>query len=141
MTANILRIDTETGAAIRQARESRNMTQAALASLAGTSQQTVDRIERGVVRASRAVAAIHDILGTDLPHGPADGLSAPAPRSSNLTQLRESLDEVIDLLHALDKVGDGIGGADGYSVSAVALAAKSVADNALDAVKAMERAR
>ncbi|MDX3927653.1 MAG: helix-turn-helix domain-containing protein [Shinella sp.] len=54
-----------------------------------------------------------------------------------LSELREQIEEVADLLHGLDKIGDGIGGADGYAVSAVALNAKSVADSALDMIRAM----
>jgi len=46
------------GAEIRRVREERGMSQADLAKLAETSQQTVDRIERGVVELSRAYPRI-----------------------------------------------------------------------------------
>ncbi|WP_275790478.1 hypothetical protein [Pararhizobium gei] len=49
----------------------------------------------------------------------------------------DDAEEVRDLLHALDKIGDGIGGADGYAVSAVAIAARSVADNLVHGLKVL----
>ncbi len=51
------------GKAVRQARESMGLSQAELAEKAETSQQTVDRIERGVVGHSRAYPAIARALG------------------------------------------------------------------------------
>ena len=60
------------------------------------------------------------------------------PSHSSRPDLHEQLEEVIDLLHALDKIGDGIGGADGYAVSAVATQAKSVAENVLPSIRSRE---
>lgn len=53
------------------------------------------------------------------------------PKQKKEAELREQIEEVIDLLHAIDKIGDGIGGQDGFAVSVVALNTKSIADNAL----------
>ncbi len=50
------------GLAIRSAREARGWSQADLAKLAKTSQQTVDRIERGAVEHSRAYPRILEVL-------------------------------------------------------------------------------
>ena len=51
------------GATIRRVREEQGLSQAELAKLAKTSQQTVDRIERGVVEHSRAYPRILEALG------------------------------------------------------------------------------
>ncbi|PST19742.1 hypothetical protein C7U61_14730 [Rhizobium sp. JAB6] len=51
------------GTAVRRAREERGLSQTELAKLANTSQQTVDRIERGAVEHSRAYPRILDVLG------------------------------------------------------------------------------
>ena len=129
-------VSTTDGPAIRAAREAKGWSQAELAAKAGTYQQMVDRIERGVVRHSRLVPALKAALELD------DAPAAPtAGALHKLTDLREQIEEITDLLHALDKIGDGIGGADGFAVSAVALNARSVADNVLDALKAMGGAR
>lgn len=53
------------GSRIRQAREARNMSQQELADLAGTTQQTVDRIENGKTQHSRATPAILRVLGLE----------------------------------------------------------------------------
>jgi hypothetical protein len=62
-----------------------------------------------------------------------------AERDMKIVELTEQAQEVVDLLHALDKIGDGIGGADGFAVSAVAIAARSVADNVYQYFKIKER--
>lgn len=54
------------GLAVRRAREERGLSQAELAKLAKTSQQTVDRIERGAVEHSRAYPRILEVL--DIPN-------------------------------------------------------------------------
>ncbi|KNY35572.1 helix-turn-helix transcriptional regulator [Agrobacterium sp. SUL3] len=59
------------------------------------------------------------------------------PQNRDFAEIMEYVEEIRDLLHALDKIGDGIGGADGFAVSAVALNAKSIADNVIDALRAM----
>jgi transcriptional regulator with XRE-family HTH domain len=51
------------GLEIRQAREAAGLTQAELAAHAQTSQQTVDRIERGVTSHSRAYNRVREALG------------------------------------------------------------------------------
>lgn len=60
---------------------------------------------------------------------------------SGLSALRDEIETAYDLLTALDKTGDGIGGDVGHGVSAVALAARAALDNARSMVKAMEAAR
>lgn len=59
------------GDEIRQAREARGWSQAELAKRAHTSQQTVDRIERGVVGHSRALPEVRRLLGLEI-YGPVD---------------------------------------------------------------------
>jgi transcriptional regulator with XRE-family HTH domain len=59
------RLARKRGQEIRRAREAREMSQADLAKAAGTSQQTVDRIERGAVGHSRAYPKLRDALGLD----------------------------------------------------------------------------
>jgi len=54
------------GAKLRSLREAQNLTQVALAQLAGSSQQTVDRLERGDVRDSSALTRIAEILGFEM---------------------------------------------------------------------------
>ncbi len=51
------------GEDIRTAREAKGWSQAELAEKAGTTQQTVDRIERGVTEHSRAYVPLRDALG------------------------------------------------------------------------------
>lgn len=51
---------------IREAREAKELSQAQLAELAGTTQQTIDRIERGVTHKSKSMAAILQALDLDL---------------------------------------------------------------------------
>lgn len=123
-------VSTRDGLKIREAREARGWSQAELAAKAGTYQQMVDRIESGAVQRSKLVPAIKAALGLDASNVHPENIS-------KLAEILEYVEEVCDLLHALDKVGDGIGGADGFAVSAVALNAKSVIDNVVDALKAM----
>ena len=62
-TGLVDRLAESRAAAIREARVARGWTQARLAEEAGTSQQTVDRIERGQTRHSRALDDVMDVLG------------------------------------------------------------------------------
>ncbi|MEH3109002.1 MAG: helix-turn-helix transcriptional regulator [Agrobacterium cavarae] len=85
-----------------------------------------------------------NLAGLEAVHLPTEALPENEAREggshatpSRVSELLEYAQEVTDLLHALDKVGDGIGGADGFAVSAVALNAKYVADNLVNALKAM----
>lgn len=55
------------GTRIRAAREAMGLTQAKLGERAGTTQQTVDRIERGLTLHSRAIPKIAEILNADEP--------------------------------------------------------------------------
>lgn len=57
---------------------------------------------------------------------------------SRVSELRDEIETAYDLLTALDKAGDGIGGDLGHGVSAVALAARAALDNARSMLKAME---
>ena len=50
------------GEQIRQAREARGWSQANLADAVGTTQQTIDRIERGVTRNSASIYTIREVL-------------------------------------------------------------------------------
>lgn len=54
------------GESIRAAREAQGLSQAALAEKAGTTQQTVQRIERGEIEFSRAAQGICEALGTEV---------------------------------------------------------------------------
>lgn len=64
------RLMAASGSEIREARERIGMTQAELASRAGTNQQTIDRIERGLTKQSKFVPEIRQALG--LPFLPDD---------------------------------------------------------------------
>jgi len=57
--------------------------------------------------------------------------------SRKQSELLDEIETAYDMLTALDKTGDGIGGDIGHGVSAVALAARSALDNALSMVRAM----
>ena len=57
------RLKAATGKTVREARVARGWSQAKLAEAAGTSQQTVDRIERGETLHSRALDDIREVLG------------------------------------------------------------------------------
>jgi transcriptional regulator with XRE-family HTH domain len=58
----LTRLASSRGEAVRAAREALGMTQVELADRASTSQQTIDRIERGVVEHSRAYPRIAKVL-------------------------------------------------------------------------------
>lgn len=60
---------------------------------------------------------------------------------SRVSELRDEIETAYDLLTALDKTGDGIGGDVGNGISAVALAARAALDNARSMLKAMEASR
>lgn len=60
-------MENEIGETIRRAREANGWSQEVLAEKAGTKQQTVQRIESGQVRASRALPGIFAALGLQLP--------------------------------------------------------------------------
>ncbi|AOF89608.1 helix-turn-helix transcriptional regulator [Sinorhizobium sp. RAC02] len=77
------------------------------------------------------------LLGVQVPFG----TISPEPTVGTvpkLAGLRDEIDTAYDLMTALDKTGDGIGGDVGHGVSAVALAARAALDNARDMLKAME---
>lgn len=76
----------------------------------------------------------------EIPFAADIGFTHKKIHEARLSELREQIEEVSDLLHALDKIGDGIGGKDGYAVSAVASNAKAIAESALDRVRTMESA-
>ncbi len=123
------------GSTLRTARKMKCLGQSEIAAQMGVTVQAVSQWERDETTPSGMnLLKLSGVLGIDLPHG----VQMPLPR---LTELREQIEEISDLLHALDKVGDGIGGADGYAVSAVALNAKSIAQNSLSLLQAMEGAR
>ena len=124
------------GGLIRAARKAKDLGQADIADQLGVTVQAVSQWERSETMPSGInLLKLSGILGIELPHG------VVIPGQNKLTDLREQIEEITDLLHALDKIGDGIGGADGFAVSAVALNAKYIADNVLDALKAMEGSR
>lgn len=125
---------TTIGNKIRQARKSLNMGQAELADFMGVTVQAVSQWERNENMPSGInLLKLSEHLRIDLPHG----INVHPENIPKLAELLEQVEEIHDLLHALDKVGDGIGGSDGFAVSAVALNAKSIADNVINALKAM----
>ena len=62
----MLKILQQRGDEIRRAREAQGLSQAELAEKASTSQQTIDRLERGAVEHSRAYPAVRRALSLDL---------------------------------------------------------------------------
>ncbi len=62
------------GDEIRAAREKLGLSQAELASRAGTNQQTIDRLERGLTRQSKYMPEIRDALGLNPYQEPEDSL-------------------------------------------------------------------
>jgi transcriptional regulator with XRE-family HTH domain len=118
---------------IRAGRKALSLGQADIAYQLDVTVQAVSQWERDETMPSGInLLKLSDVLGFDLPHS-----VALIPDQNKLSELREQIEEVIDLLHALDKIGDGIGEADGFAVSAVALNAKSIAENVLDGFRAM----
>jgi phage repressor protein C with HTH and peptisase S24 domain len=73
------------GQRIRSAREARGWSQEDLASRAGTNQQTVDRLERGVTHHSRYLPSIADALSLTL----SDVGIAASVRAEPITAIRE----------------------------------------------------
>ncbi|WP_432344759.1 helix-turn-helix transcriptional regulator [Shinella yambaruensis] len=128
---------------IKDIRDAAGLDQTAFGKTFGVSQSSVARWEAGeaVPEYPRRLALqkISDMYGLARPGraNPAEGFGSACAKTYELS---EQIAELLDLLHALDKIGDGIGSADGYAVSAVALSAKSIADNVLDGLKALSRA-
>lgn len=142
------------------ARNSKGWTQSDLACELGVHWVTISKLERGRIGMSRKWAdrlgqALDVAITFSIAPPKNTGLVKPSQRLRTLDEsqtddtqivgtpcraadLQEQIEEVLDLLHALDKIGDGIGGADGYAVSAVALAARAALDNARDMLRAME---
>lgn len=58
-------------------------------------------------------------------------------QTAKLQEASELLEEAIDLLTALDLMGDAIGEKNGFAISAVAIAANSAAGGALDIIGRM----
>lgn len=81
---------------LREAREARGWSQAELATRAGTTQQTVDRLERGVTSFSRALPAVAAALDLDLEELSAgsalldQSASAAKPATSRLDSYSEA---------------------------------------------------
>lgn len=124
------------GDEIRVARKAKRFRQANVADQLGVTVQAVSQWERDeTIPSGINLLKLCGLLGIDLPHGAA--LNIPDQNVSRLPDLQEQIEEISAFLHALDKIGDGIGGSDGYAVSAVALNAKSMAENVLDALLAM----
>ena len=115
------------GQQIRSARKAKGFNQAELADAVGTSQGRVSSWENGDDMPSGVnlikLCAILE-TGADLSIIPSQNNAF-----SRLSELREQLSEIRDLLNAIDLIGDGIGGEIGFAVSAVALQARSVAEN------------
>lgn len=61
--------------------------------------------------------------------------------SLRISELRDEINTAYDLMTALDKAGDGIGGDVEYGVSAVALAARAALDNAPSMLRAIDTSR
>jgi transcriptional regulator with XRE-family HTH domain len=123
------------GALIRLARKALNLGQADVANSLDVTVQAVSQWERGeTMPRGINMLKLSGILCIDLPSGLSN---MQIPHKARLSELREQIVEVDDLLHALDKIGDGIGGADGFAISAVALNAKSIIANVLDHLRSM----
>lgn len=139
------------GATIRGARIAKRMKQHEVASALDVTVQAVSQWERdesrptgvnllklGCLLGMEIVPTYHvemTRLGTDQPDEPTAGA---LPK---LLELRDEIETAFDLLTALDKTGDGIGGDVGNGVSAVALAARAALDNARDMIRAAEASR
>lgn len=84
-----MRVDDELRDRIRQQREALGLSQAKLADMAGTSQQTLDRIERGAVKFSRTVPALLTALNIDHRHTAHihESFVAPKLRASDISRL------------------------------------------------------
>lgn len=90
-------VASQSAAEIRERREALGMSQARLAELAGTSQQTVDRIERGVTTASRFIPAIRRILNLQVP--PPESYEGRAVQN-DIQTADAMLDTIIDPVEA-----------------------------------------
>lgn len=141
------------GAIIRRARAAKGMTQTEFADAVGTSQGRVSGWESDHEFPSGiSLLKISGVLGIDLPvHAattaiPSENIPSRTTKPTvgalpKLTDLRDEIETAYDMMTALDKAGDGIGGDVGNGVSAVALAARAALDNARDMIRAMEAAR
>lgn len=122
-------------ASLRSERERRNLTRDELALRAGVSVSQLTKLERGERAMSLEwVEIFADALDVDVSVFISD---APAETDGKYSELLDEIETAYDLLTALDKTGDGIGGDVGHGVSAVALAARSALDNARSMVRAM----
>jgi transcriptional regulator with XRE-family HTH domain len=136
------------GHLIRAARNARGVSQGEVGAEIGVTVQAISQWERGETKPSGInLIKLAALFGINFPTAenvlvqnifPDREVSAP---SIKLSELREQVEEIADLLHALDKIGDGIGDSDGYAVSAVALNARSIAGNVLCSLRVMEGKR
>lgn len=98
------------------------------------------RIDTLIALCGPLKCSLAELLGID-EISPTLGASSDVSKSARISELRDEIETAFDLLTALDKTGDGIGGDIGHGVSAVALAARAALDNARSMLKAMEGAR
>lgn len=125
---------------IRAARIGKNLAQADVADQLGVTVQAVSQWERGENYPSAVnLLKLSGILGVDLGTSDLVALTRVPPAGVAASPaIVEALQEVVALLHALDGLGARIAGDDGAAVSAVALAGKSTAEVALQALRAGE---
>lgn len=100
----------ERGPEVRQLRERCGLTQAQLAAAIGTSQQTIDRIERGETQWSRAIAPAIEFLHITL-----------GMRAGTSNEPRARTDDLISdvAVHAQDQIEVYLGGTGGVVIRAV----------------------
>ena len=121
------------GHLIRAARKANGFTQTDLAKALGFAQKQISSWEAGTaLPTSVELIKLSGVMGINFPSIEGPTLSTLDCRAA---EVLEYIEEISDLLHAIDKIGDGIGGADGFAVSAVALNAKSLAENALGIIR------
>jgi transcriptional regulator with XRE-family HTH domain len=132
------------GHLIRAARKARGLTQSDLAAQMEITDSAVCQWEKGkTIPSGVSLLKLSGLLTINFPsvEDPSPSYEKIGDVGASGSQARsELLDEIetaFDMLTALDKAGDGIGGDVGHGISAVALAARSALDNARSMARAM----
>lgn len=144
------------GKILRRTRKAKRLSQGEVAAVIGVTVSAVSQFETGKIGLSGVtLLKIARLLDIDLAR---PGLVQPLEKAlpeqetregedwtavdpSRVSELRDEIETAYDLMTALDKTGDGIGGDVGHGVSAVALAARAALDNARSMLNAMEASR